>query len=207
MSSLFVFSYRYSFSLERYGDAMVIITLFVLALSRSGDYLSVDYFILKKFKYKFSDNTINGEYYWPLKSIQAVWILIWFSAGYTKLRVSGFNWFEQNPLMYSIKFTSQLLKQYPIYYERNLRWGQILLQHPTVCYYLSIGGFLLEIFAPVALFSKKLSLLIVPSLTLMLVFIYLILGYNFLLPYGLVVLFWIPWEFLLKKIKRTETTV
>ena len=96
--SIFMQAFRYSFGHFHHPDAILMFAFIVLALSPCGHVLSVDAMIRRR--NEFFDLDAKSPFAgWPLLFIQWMFVLIYASAAYSKLR-HGFEWMNG----YSLQF-------------------------------------------------------------------------------------------------------
>jgi len=69
-------------------DAMIVLTLAVLAFARSGDAWSLD----RRLGWNERGGEPSGEYRWPVRAVWLVMSLVFFAAGFSKLRHRGVGW-------------------------------------------------------------------------------------------------------------------
>jgi hypothetical protein len=170
-------------------DALVVIVLGIMAVSRCGDACSVDRLIHRGRQRGGSWDVTpraSGEYTWPVRAVWVTLALIFFAAGVSKLRHSGLEWiFSENMAVLLIKarYVDDPLTSFGFY----------LSQYSWVPQLLAAATIALEVSYPLALFSRRARWLIVPSVFFMQVGILVFMGvafYEFLICN----LFWIPWD-------------
>jgi len=100
-------AFEYSFNEIHHAEAIVIITLAVLALSPAGGALSVDDLLRRLRKVdgglRVPSDPLSGESRfarWPLLVVQWMFALIYLSATYHKLTASGLDWMNGWTLQY-----------------------------------------------------------------------------------------------------------
>lgn len=176
-----------SFGKIGHGDGCLIITMFLLLISRCGDALSLDAWIKKRGHP--SSAAPSGEFHWPIVAVRVLLAVIFCAAGFTKLVNSGLAWVFSDHL--------QILIMQHRYGLKDVPWpaaATFLAERPGVCRLIAGGSLLLEIGFPAALFVRGWPrAAIVLSALLMQVMIGLLMGvyfFQFLLLY----LFWLPWE-------------
>ena len=128
--------------------------------------------------------------------IRFIFCSVFFTAGLSKFRNSGIQW------ALSESFQNMLIRSEIYYHDtfvfiHGLNLNRILLKNEIVAKCAAVISFCLEICAPAALFSKKLSGFVVVSLFLMQILIYFTIFVNFQY-YILLYIFWIDWDRLLK---------
>jgi len=116
-----------------------------------------------------------GEMLFALKLFFCV---IFFSAGVTKLRMSGLEWIWSDNLW-------RLLAMQNYFYENStprqlfLEFNAFLIRNPKLCPILALDVVLIELVAPLALFRKSWVKWIVPHLLLMQVGVYIFFYVDF----------------------------
>ncbi|WP_049561187.1 DCC1-like thiol-disulfide oxidoreductase family protein [Limnoraphis robusta] len=108
LGCLWMQKYLYSFGKYHHPEALMMMALFVLALSPSGRVLSIDdigkriQFNLKKRKFEtFNIVEENSSFArWPLLFVQWMFALVYLSAGLAKLTNDGLDWFNGYTLQY-----------------------------------------------------------------------------------------------------------
>jgi hypothetical protein len=185
-----------NFGRPHHQDPLLIFTLGILALSRCGDSWSVDRLLARR-----RGNAAgllpapNGEYTWPIRMVWLTMSLIFFSAGVTKSIRSGWEWVASDNLRIVL-----VQNQYHIAGSEPLtNWGLTLAQYPGLCRLLAGLPVVSEVAFPLAMFSRRVRWVVVPTAFLMLVGIRVLLGPNFT-QMMIVFLFWIPWDRVLAKL-------
>jgi hypothetical protein len=158
-----------------------------MALARSGDALSVDRLVLSRLG-RARPLVPSGAYTWPVKLGQVVMIVPLFLAGVEKLRHSGFAW------AYSDEFHNILVYNLsPCDIGLPHKMASPLIAHPQLGQLMATGSLVLELLAPLALFSRRAAWVLLPltfgmlmgiKMTMTIFFSGVILGF----------VFWIPWR-------------
>jgi hypothetical protein len=160
IGSIFLQGYRYSFHEIHHSEAIVMITLGLLALAPSGGALSVD--DLRR-RLRAADrglavprDPLAGESRfarWPLLVVQWTFALIYMSAAYHKLTTGGLDWMNGWTLQYYML-------------QDGLRWGSSLGvwlgQHHTIALLASWGSILFEATFWLVLLVPALALVYLP---------------------------------------------
>lgn len=161
-------------------DALVLLSMWILACSRCGDAWSLDRLIQRVRSGATRRQPVSGEYTWPIRLIWVMLSLVFFGAGISKLRHSGPAWmFSDSMAMIMVQSNTPLS-----------RW---FAQFGWLCQAIAVGTVLVETSAPLALFSRKARAVIVPGLFLMQMGITIIMRVNFR-PFMVCYLFWVPWD-------------
>jgi uncharacterized membrane protein YphA (DoxX/SURF4 family) len=115
--------------------------------------------------------------------------LVFFSAGFAKLRHGGLNWMLSDNM-------SNLLLQHG-YQGANenppVRFGLWVAQYPLLCNLLAVSTVILEFFYPLALFSRWARRVFPLGMCFALIGIRLMMGPTFT-EFILCHVFWIPWD-------------
>jgi predicted DCC family thiol-disulfide oxidoreductase YuxK/uncharacterized membrane protein YphA (DoxX/SURF4 family) len=161
VGNVFMQAYFYSFGDYHHPEALMMITLSILALSPIGRVLSIDDLRLRlrlnvnRRRYEVPNILDEASVFarWPLLLIGWIYALVYLSAAATKLRVAGFDWMNGYTLQYYLL-------------EDGLRWGSDmgvwLGQHHTLVLMLSWITILFEGTFFWVLISPRLAGLYVP---------------------------------------------
>jgi hypothetical protein len=129
--------------------------------------------------------------------IWVVMAMIYFAAGVSKLRHSGFEWIASDNM------SQRLIWQcYHISIADPLAsWGPALARTVMIPRLLAACGMILELVLPMALFSQRSRWVLVPGVAAMQFGIAVLLGPNF---YQLILcqLLWVPWDRVLAPVTR-----
>jgi hypothetical protein len=112
--------------------------------------------------------------------------IIWFAAGYAKLKESGINWAFSDTLANNL-----MVHHYSHHPPTN--WGLWLADHPWLCRFFALGSLMLEAGAPLALVSLWFRRAWVPGIAAMQLGIKLMLGVSFV-QFMICYIFWLPWD-------------
>jgi hypothetical protein len=167
-----------NFGKVHHADAVVVLTMFILAFSRCGDAVSFDSLIRR------ARVAPSGEYRWP---VRAVWMLISFiflAAGSAKLRLSGLEWMNGENL------SILLIRNEPLAWTG---WGLGIAQHHWLCVGLSVATVGIECSFFFALFHPYCRAILVPCGLAMLIGFPLFIGAFFPQLIATFV-FWIRWD-------------
>lgn len=134
---------------------------------------------------------------WILRVVKWIWCLNFFDAGICKLYYSGWSWINGEQLSSKILWANVVIGDNLAEVQDRL-WAHLILMPHSFLTLLAGGAMLLELCAPLALFSRTAALLIVPLCASMQIGIYIFMGLNFILflPAYLV---WVPWDRLYQK--------
>jgi hypothetical protein len=178
-------------------DALVVIVLGIMAVSRCGDAYSIDQLMRRGRRRGASSSErlrASGEYTWPVRAVWVTFALIFFAAGVSKLRHSGLEWIFSDNM--AILLTRSVEDDHPL-----LPWGVYLVEYSWLPQLLAAGTIALEISYPLALFSRKARWVIVPSVFFMQIGIWVFMGPTFL-QFLICNLFWVPWDRISHKLTR-----
>lgn len=164
-------------------DGPVLLMLLILAASRCGDAFSVD---ARLKGVPWLSNTKDVNYGWPSRAGQILFVCVFSAAGYSKLSCGGLAWMTSENM-------SNIFLQVHYTGLPSGRIGAWLADMPLLCWLMATSTVLFESCAWLALFSKRLSMLIVPTLFAMLVGFKLSLGHWPIYLFAMFV-FWIPWH-------------
>lgn len=149
-------AHRYSYGEIHHPDALLIITLWLLAVSPSAEVLSLDALIermrcavrCRRFTPRPLTPPESPYARWPLRTVQWLLVLAYFSAALAKLADGGFGWLNGYTLAY-------------YFAEDGLRWGSplglSLARHPGLAALLSIGAVIFELTFALAIFVRWLA--------------------------------------------------
>jgi len=188
----------HNFGKVNHNDAIIVLLLAVMALSRSGDALSVDAAVarLRHRRSIASASAPSGEYTWPLRCAWLAIALVYFAAGVAKLRYGGTAWITSSHVA-----TLFLRSQYELH--PATAWGPWLARSSWLCHVLAAATVAVELFYPLALVSRRARALLVPGAIGIQIAIGLLVGPRF---YDLLMcnLFWVPWTSCGKRIAQKE---
>jgi hypothetical protein len=177
----------HNFGKINHNDAIVVLLLGVMALSRSGDALSLDAVVMRVRRRGAAAPAVapSGEYTWPLRCAWLAIALVYFAAGVAKLRNGGIEWIASSHLA-----TLFLRSQYE--FQPATAWGPWLAQSAWLCHVLAAATVVIEVLYPLALVNRRARVVLVPSAIAMQIAIGLVIGPRF---YELLMcnLFWVPW--------------
>lgn len=184
-------------------DTILVFAFLVMAFSRCGDAWSVD--VLIRTARHGTDSLaqrriLSGEYTWPVRAIWLVIALVYFAAGFAKIRHSGLQWITSD--------TMAIFLMQNQYHKTDAEpwtsWGLLLAQSTWLSHLLAAAGVLLEVSYPIALFSRRARLLIVPGGVLMQSGTAILLGPNF---YQLIIcqLLWVPWDWVAGQLRKQRS--
>jgi hypothetical protein len=146
----------------------------IMSFSRCGDAFSIDA-LLRGRKDHSKEPVLSGDYRWPIQLFCCVLAAIYFEAGVSKLRHSGFAWVSSDLMaFYLIRAQYHITDAEPL-----TNWGLFIARHP-ILFHLSCGyALVLELAYPLALFSKRARWIIPIGGILMQTGIAFLMGPNF----------------------------
>ena len=170
-------------------DGFPVLLLGILAVSRCADALSVDR-ALRSRREMPSNREVraapSAQYNWPVRLGQALFLLVFFAAGYAKLRNSGPAWMSASN-MRSI-WLGELFTHTP-----PTALGSFLAQSAWLCQFAAVATVIVELSALPALFARRFRVFALVGLFALQTLIALMLGVYFtphLAGYAL----FLPWE-------------
>jgi len=179
----------HNFGKVQHDDAIIAISLGVMALSRCGDAFSVDRLIRASKRSEPLQATANGEYRWPVRLIQVLFALAFFGAGISKLRHGGLDWIASDSLaILLVRHHYHVSDADPI-----VLWGLNLAQHPFLFKSLAFATVAGEVCYPLALFSRRARWILVPLMLVIQIGIRVVMGPSFN-QFVICNLFWVPWD-------------
>jgi hypothetical protein len=189
--SFYLLGLPHNFGQTQHFDTLVVIVAGILAASRAGDAWSLD--ALRRAapfgSPALASDLPKGEYRWPVRAIWVTTALVFFAAGVSKLRHSGLTWIFSDHL-------AILLVRHQYYVsdgEPLTAWGPIIASYPWAARALAAVAVLTEVLYPLALFSTRARMLLVPAGVGFLVGIRFLMGPTFE-PFVICNMFWVPWE-------------
>ena len=187
---LYLFGVPASFGKIHHMEHVLIFSFLIMAFSRCGDAWSIDALIRKARAGAIQQPpAMSGEYTWPVRMIWVVIALIYFAAGVSKLRHSGFEWINSDNMRYFL-----VLEHYHLSDADPLTsWGLAMARGVALPRMMAATGMILELALPIALFIPRSRWVLVPSVAAMQFGIAVLMGPNF---YQLILcqLLWVPWD-------------
>src|SRR5215217_5766386 len=192
---IYLLGLPHNFGKIHHNDALVVIVLGIMAVSRCGDACSLDRLLWRV--RRRGDSSVerpraSGEYTWPVRTVWVMLALIFFAAGVSKLRHSGLEWIFSDNL-------ANLLIRASDTHNALIPLGAYASQYSWLPQMVAAGTVALELSYPLALFSRRVRWIIVPGVFFMQVGIRIFMGvffYEFLICN----LFWIPWDRVSKRL-------
>jgi hypothetical protein len=192
---LYVFGLPHNYGKIDHHTALEFFVFVILAASRCGDALSVDRLIARARRGKpLPHREPSGEYTWPIRCVWMMFALVFFAAGFAKLRNSGLDWIVTDNFARMIENRTGVLA--PL--------ARTVLRVGIVGNVLAAGTILFELCYPLALVSRRARMLVVPGVFLMQVGIFLFMRIPFH-EFLICNVFWIPWDTLFSRLRRKWT--
>lgn len=190
----------HNFGKINHGDAVIILSMLILAFSRCGDSFSVDsWWRRRRSRDGRALASESPEYRWPVRLIQVLLTLVFFGAGVSKLQQSGIEWALSDNL-------ANLMIRHHYSHEPPVQWGLHIAARPALGKAMGVSVLVMEIAAPLALFHGALAAVILPSLLLMQIGNWLFLGVLFR-TFFVLYLFFVPWDAVLERLKALALRV
>jgi hypothetical protein len=177
----------HNFGKMHHFDAMLVLVLGILAVSRCGAAWSVDR-VIAQARGK-SEPEPSGEYRWPVRAVWLVLSLVFFGAGVSKLRHGGIAWVRSDNMSITlVQHAYQIANENPA-----TSWGLWVARVPYLSKLMALGTIIIETGYPLSLFSRRARWFFPPAMCGALVGIRLLMGPTFS---QLVIchLFWVPWD-------------
>jgi len=162
-------------------DALLVITLGILACSRAGDAFALRPARVRRVR--------SGEYTWPIRAVWVMMALVFLAAGLAKLRHGGLAWIA-SPTM-SIVLTRAAYHVSDADPITGL--GLWIAAHEWLSRTLAATALVIELGFVSALFSRRARTIFVPAAFAMLVGIRVLMGPTFG-AFLVANVFWVPWE-------------
>jgi hypothetical protein len=134
-------------------QAIPILVLGILAIAPSGDAVSLDRLLRRRFgfwPFGRAESEISGDYRWPVQFLQVFVCMVFFMSGLSKMLTSGPGWITSDNLQILLVATpvnQGCLGSWPSYPDLNA-W---IVQHPNMLHVLAAGVVIGELSAPLAL--------------------------------------------------------
>jgi hypothetical protein len=179
----------HNFGKVQHDDAIVILAIGIMSLSRCGDAFSADALIGGARQCEPAQVSQSGEYTWPVRLIWVLLALAFFGAGISKLRHGGTDWvFTDSLAILLVRHNYHVANTDPL-----VSWGLNLAQYPLLYKSLAAATLVAEIAYPAALFSYRARWILVPLMFAIQVGIRIVMGPSFN-QFLICNLFWVPWD-------------
>ena len=184
--SMYLLGLPQNFGQVQHFDTLVVLVFGILAMSRAGDSWSIDDWLRSRRGAPAAKE--SGEYTWPIRAIWVMTAVIFFSAGFSKLRHSGLEWvFSDHLAIILVRHQYFVSDGEPL-----TSWGPAIAAYPWAARLLAGISLATEVLYPLALFSRRARLVLVPAGIGFLVGIRLLMGPTFE-PFVMCSVFWVPW--------------
>ena len=193
--SVYLLGLPHNFGQIQHFDTLMVLVCGILALSRAADAWSVDAWLRARRGHWAPP--ASGEYTWPIRAIWVMTAVIFFSAGFAKLRHSGLTWIFSDHL-------AIILVRHQYYVsdgEPLTSWGPAIAAYPWLARTFAAISVATEVLYPLALFSTRARLLLVPAGIGFLVGIRLLMGPTFE-AFVICSVFWVPWTAVLVRVRE-----
>jgi len=173
-------------------DGFPVLLLTILALSHCSDALSLDRVVWRG---RSTPENPSARYRWPVRLMQTLFLLVFFAAGYAKLRHSGLAWITAANMR--AIWLGELFTHTP-----PTALGSVLAHSTWLCQLAAVATVAVELSALPALFFRRLRVVTLTGLLGMQALIALMLGVYFtphLVGYAL----FLPWESSYRKLARS----
>jgi hypothetical protein len=164
-------------------DGFPVLLLTILALSRCSDALSVDRALRS---HRLVRTEASWQYRWPVRLAQTLFLLVFFAAGYAKLRNGGLAW------MTAVNMRSIWLGEL-FTHSPPTALGGVLAKSTWLSQFAAVATVIVELSALPALFVRRLRVVTLVGLLAMQVFIAVMLGVYFT-PHLVGYAMFLPWE-------------
>jgi predicted DCC family thiol-disulfide oxidoreductase YuxK len=189
----------HNFGKIHHADAILVFALWILAFSRSGDGWSLDALIRASRKPSAAPLPPSGEYTWPFRMMWLVMSLVFFAAGVSKLRHSGLAWVTENALAgYLVRANDPVGRAAGAAWTD---WGLWIAGVPWLSGLLGAVTLALELFFPLALFSRTARRIIPAAVLCVQIGISAVMGPDFV-RFLVAYLFWVPWRWVGETMSR-----
>lgn len=179
----------HNFGQVQHFDTLTVFAMAALAVSRAGDAVSLDATI-RAYRLGSGDAPPpSGEYTWPIRFVWVAMALAFGAAGISKWRHGGLEW------IFSDSFSWLLLRQqYHLSDAEPLtRLGIIVANHRWLALPMAAASIATETLFPLAIFSRRARMLLVPAGLMFLVGVRVLMGPTFE-QFIFCYVFWIPWD-------------
>ena len=126
LAATLCFGYEYNFVFGASAKSVLILALWLIAFSRSGDGFSTDEILRKLRRGPKQPLASTTEYSWPIAAVRIYVVFIWTASGLQKVLISGSGWLSGNYLQNL--FTSELMPGYWAEYFGMISSSTVLCQ-------------------------------------------------------------------------------
>jgi hypothetical protein len=187
---LYLLGLPHNFGQVQHFDTLIVLVFGILAVSRAGDAWSIDAWRRRRRAgVTGTPRGASSEYNWPIRAIWVTTALVFFAAGFSKLRHSGLDWIFSDHLA-----TLLIRHQYHVSDGDPLTaWGPAIAAYPWAARALAAVAIITEACYPLALFSRRARCVFVPAGLGFLIGIRLLMGPTFE-AFVICSVFWVPWS-------------
>jgi predicted DCC family thiol-disulfide oxidoreductase YuxK/uncharacterized membrane protein YphA (DoxX/SURF4 family) len=204
VGNVYIYSFVYSFREYHHPEAILLLTLSILALSPAGGVLSLDDLIKRRREAvrnrRFEEANISGQIgvfsRWPLLLIQWLFALVYMSSAYSKLANAGLDWINGYTLQYDLAMDGM---------RRGIPLGQWASQFHLFAQLGSTVVLLFQLTFFIVLIFPVLAILYLPVGVTFHSLVYLLLRAPFFIWMALYVVF-IPWSKCLALLQRSRSS-
>lgn len=188
----------HNFGHVQHFDTLPVLVFGILACSRAGDAWSMEAWLRARRKREPSSTApASGEYRWPIRTIWVTTAVIFFAAGFSKWRESGLEWvFSDNLATLLVRHQYHLSDGEPL-----TSWGPAIAAHSWAARGLAAIAITTETLYPLALFSARARVVLVPAGLAFLIGIRLLMGPTFE-AFVICSVFWVPWTWVVDRFQR-----
>lgn len=188
VGALYLLGVPFNYGKVYHVAAIMIFTMGIFALSRSGDAVSLDALVRRR--RGLPPPAASGEYRWPVRMVWVLMSVLFFNAGMAKaIRGPAHTWiFSENMAVLMTQRHYLNSNSLPM-----LDWGLFIAKHPILYRTFAAGAIGGEVFLCLALFDRRLRRVLPWMLLSMQVGIGLFMQVWFW-PFMVTYLFWVPWD-------------
>jgi len=195
--SVYLLGLPQNFGQVQHFDTLLVLACGILTFSRAGDAWSADAWLRARRGGPAVGE--SGEYTWPIRTIWVMAAVIFFSAGLSKLRHSGLNWvFSDHLAIILVRHQYFVSDGEPL-----TSWGVPIAAISWAPRLLAGISLATEVLYPLALFSRRARMVLVPGGIAFLVGIRLLMGPTFE-AFLICNVFWIPWQRVLARVRGSR---
>lgn len=192
LAGCYLFGMQNSFAKTHHMESLLLLVFCVLCFSRCGDGFSLDSLLARRYKWwpvGVRRKKHHPRYRWPVRLIWVLFTFVFCAAGASKIRNSGLEWVASDylaGLLVGKGFAGDRVD--PV-----LEWLPFWLgDRPGLCHLLAGTTVFLEFFAPLALVSRYMRVVMMCGLFFLVSGFWIVMGIPF--PQWLAVfVFWVPW--------------
>lgn len=163
-------------------DGIVVLILIILAVSRCDEAYTVDRLFWKPGP---PVPAPSGDFTWPIKIAQIMFLLAFFAAGIAKVRQSGLAWIDSENMR--VLLISNFFNHAP-----PTRWAAILTRSAAFCSFAACATVVIELSALPAIFLRVIRVPVLIALLLLQAAISVLMGIYFV-PYLVGYALFVPW--------------